>query len=113
MQCEICNAEIESGALSCSQCGAPILQNVEGFENTMTIQRILHTLIVENFSGKQVNVRSLTALLRDYLADYKPEQRLLIYAINSGILRSMLGEGNHKIAIMRARTRLISESFVS
>ncbi|MDE6776205.1 MAG: leucine-rich repeat domain-containing protein [Ruminococcus sp.] len=113
MQCEICNAEIESGALSCSQCGAPVLQNVEGFENTVKIQRILHTLIVENFSDKQVNVRSLTALLRDYLADYKPEQRLLIYAINSGILRSMLSEGNRTIAIMRARTRLISECFVS
>lgn len=113
MQCEICNAEIEAGALSCSQCGAPILQNVEGFENTMKIQRILHTLIVENFSDTQVNVRRLAALLRDYLADYKPEQRLLIYAINSGILRSMLSEENRNIAVMRARTRLISECFVS
>ncbi|MCM1133643.1 MAG: leucine-rich repeat domain-containing protein [Ruminococcus flavefaciens] len=113
MQCEICNAELIPGDLVCNQCGAPILQNVEGFENTMAIQRILRKLIVENFRNSQVNARSLIALLRDYLTDFKPECRLLIYTIESGVLKNMLAEENKEIAVMRARSCLISECFIS
>lgn len=113
MQCEICHSELDPGDLSCSQCGAPILQNVEGFENTMAIQRILYTLITENFSDRPVNVRSLAALLRDYLAEYHAECRLLIYAIQAGVLKNMLGDDDRKIAVMRARSFLISECFIS
>lgn len=113
MQCEICNAELKQGDLVCKECGAPILQNVEGFENSMAIQRLLRKLIVENFKSTPVNTRSLLALLRDYLTDYKPECNLLIYTISSGVLRNMLSEENKDIAVMRARSCLLSECFIS
>lgn len=113
MQCEICNAEIHSGDLVCSECGAPILQNVEGFENTMSIQRILRKIIVENFKNSPVNSRRLVALLRDYLTDFRAECRLLIYTIESGVMKNMLAEENKDIAVMRARSFLISECFIS
>lgn len=113
MQCEICNAELHPGDLACKECGAPILQNVEGFENSMSIQRILRKLIVENFRNSPVNSRSLVALLRDYLTDFRPECRLLIYTIQSGVLKNMLSEENRNIAVMRARSFLISECFIS
>lgn len=113
MRCEICNAELHPDDLVCKECGAPILQNVEGFENSMSIQRTLRKLIVENFNNSPVNSRSLTALLRDYLTDFKPECRLLIYTIQSGVLKNMLSEENRDIAVMRARSFLISECFIS
>ena len=113
MQCEICFSELNEKALSCSNCGAPVPQNVEGFENTIEIQRILYNLIVENFSLKPVNVRSLEALLMDYLADYKAQCRLLVYTIRAGVLQNMLVEEDRNIAIMRARSFLLSECFIS
>ncbi len=113
MQCEICNAELQPGDLACRECGAPILQNVEGFENSTSIQRLLRKIVVDNFKNTPVNSRSLTALLRDYLTDYKPECRLLIYTIESGVLKNMLSEENKDIAVMRARSFLISECFIS
>lgn len=113
MQCEICFSEINSNALSCSNCGAPITQTVEGFDNTVTIQRILYNLVVENFSIKPVNSRALEALLMDYLADYKAECRLLIYALRAGVLQNMLVEEDRNIAIMRARSFLLCECFIS
>lgn len=113
MQCEICFSELKEKARSCSNCGAPVPQNVEGFENTIEIQRILYNLIVENFSIKPVNVRALQALLMDYLADYRAECRLLIYTIRAGVMQNMLVEEDKNIAIMRARSFLISECFIS
>lgn len=113
MRCDICNSEIPSGELLCPECGAPILQNVEGFENSMAIQRILHRIIVENFKNSPVNTRSLVALIRDYLVDFRAECRLLIYTIDAGVLKNMLAEDNRDIAIMRARSFLISECFIS
>ena len=100
MQCEICHSELSPEDLACKECGTPVLQNVEGFENSMAIQRILRTLIVDNFKNAPVNTRSLVALLKDYLTEYKSECRLLIYTINSGVLRNMISEENRNIAIM-------------
>ncbi len=110
MQCEICHSELSPEDLACKECGTPVLQNVEGFENSMAI---LRTLIVDNFKNAPVNTRSLVALLKDYLTEYKSECRLLIYTINSGVLRNMISEENRNIAIMRAKSCLISECFIS
>lgn len=113
MQCEICFSELNENDLSCPSCGAPVPQQIEGFDNTLEIQRILYNLIVENFSIKSVNIRSLKALLMDYLADYKAECRLLIYTINAGVLQNMFNEEDRSIAIMRARNFLLNECFLS
>lgn len=113
MICEICRNEIAEGDIVCSSCGAPITQTAVGFDNAVEIQHILRSLIVENFSDRPVNTRSLVALIRDYLADYKTERRLLIYAINSGVLKNMVAESDHKIAVMRARSFLLNECFIT
>ncbi len=113
MQCEICFSEISENALSCSSCGSPVTQNVDGFDNTIEIQRILYTLIVENFSTRRVSSRLLEAFLMDYLADYKAECRLLIYTLRAGVLQNMLVESDREIAIMRARSFLLNECFIS
>lgn len=113
MQCEICFSEISENSLSCSSCGAPVTQNVDGFDNTIEIQRILYTLIIENFSTRQVNSRLLEAFLMDYLADYRAECRLLIYTLRAGVLQNMLVETDRNIAIMRARSFLLNECFIS
>ena len=90
MQCEICFSELNDNALSCSVCGAPVPQEVEGFNNTLAIQRILYTLVIENFSVKPVSIRSLEALIMDYLTEYQPECRLIIYCIRAGVLKNMI-----------------------
>lgn len=113
MQCEICHAELAADSIACPECGAPILQNVECFENTMEIQRILRTIMVENCKESPFNTRKLVALMKDYLTDYKKECRLLIYVIDCGILKNMLSEPDRNIAIMRAKSRLVSECFIS
>lgn len=113
MRCEICYAELSPNAHSCSVCGVPVMQNVEGFDNTIDIQRIIYTMMTENFNGKPVKSRILQALLMDYLADYKAECRLLIYSLTSGVLQNMLVEENREIAVMRARTFLLNECFIS
>ena len=113
MQCEICFSELNENDLSCPSCRAPVPQPIEGFDNTLEIQRILYNLSVENFSIKPVNIRSLKALLMDYLADYKAECRLLIYTINAGVLQNMFNEEDRSIAIMRARNFLLNECFLS
>lgn len=113
MQCEICHAELAADSVACPDCGAPILQNVECFENTMEIQRILRTIMVENCRESPFNTRKLVALMKDYLTDYKKECRLLIYVIDCGILKNMLSESDRNIAVMRAKSRLISECFIS
>lgn len=113
MQCEICFSELNDNALSCSVCGAPVPQEVEGFNNTLAIQRILYTLVIENFSVKPVSIRSLEALIMDYLTEYKPECRLIIYCIRAGVLKNMIFEDDRNIAILRARSFLLSECFIS
>ncbi|MBR5513328.1 MAG: leucine-rich repeat domain-containing protein [Ruminococcus sp.] len=113
MQCEICYSELNENALSCSNCGAPVPHAIEGFDNSLKIQSLLYNLVIENFSTKPIVVRNLKALLMDYLADYRAECRLLIYTINAGVLQNMFVEEDRNIAIMRARSFLINECFIS
>ena len=48
MQCEKCGAETGLEMVSCPECGAPVPQNVEGFDNTMEFQSELREIVVEN-----------------------------------------------------------------
>ena len=45
MQCEKCHAELPPNSISCPACGAPALQNIEGFDNTQHIQLQLKTML--------------------------------------------------------------------
>ena len=48
MQCEKCHAELQPNSISCPACGAPVVQNIEGFENTKQIQLQLKSMIKEH-----------------------------------------------------------------
>lgn len=113
MKCENCQAEVNPNSVVCPECNAPIPQNIEGFENAVEIQKILDQLVKENDPKVLSTINKLMALLKDYLPDYKKERRLLIYMINSGILRNMLKESDHNIAIIRARNSILNECFIT
>ena len=48
MQCEKCHAELPPNSISCPECGAHALQNIEGFENTQHIQLQLKSMLKEH-----------------------------------------------------------------
>ena len=48
MQCEKCGAPLEPRFVSCPDCGAPVPQNIEGFENTMEFQTELRNIVVQH-----------------------------------------------------------------
>lgn len=122
MQCEKCRAELPPNSISCPECGAPALQTIEGFDNTQHIQLQLKTLLKEHkdalfykyqgslmFHGKR-----FTALLNDYTAEYDKERKLLRGMVEDGILGVLLSEqGNHEMAVTKARSVMLGEKFLS
>lgn len=56
MQCEKCGAPLEPRFVSCPDCGAPVPQNIEGFENTMEFQTELRNIVVQH-STRAVLIR--------------------------------------------------------
>lgn len=113
MQCENCHAELLADSISCPECGAPAPQNVEGFENTKEIQLMMKRMLKEYGNGILSNTGKMIAFVNDYLPEYDKERRLLNNMLNAGVLKNMLDENDHKIAVMRAKSYMISECFVS
>lgn len=113
MQCENCHAELLADSISCPQCGAPVPQNVEGFENTKDIQLIMKKMINEYGDGILNDTGKMVAFVNDYLPEYDKERRLLKNMLNAGVLKNMLAENDQKIAVMRAKSYMLSECFVS
>lgn len=112
MKCESCQAEISSGSRVCPECGGPLPQKIQGFENAVKIQKILRAIYVA--SGKNIlsNTFRFTALINDCLADFEKERRLLVNMLNAGILKGMMEEADRNIAIMRARGSMQNDCFI-
>lgn len=113
MQCENCHAELPEGGVSCPECGAPAPQNVEGFENTIEIQQLMKKMVDENGAEVLTNTGKLVAFVNDCLPEYDKERRLLENMLKAGVLKNILDESDQKIAVMRAKSYMLSECFVS
>ncbi len=113
MLCENCNAELAPGVMVCPDCQAPAVQNIEGFDNTKAIQRLLKQMIVEN--GRDVPSRNsrLISVINDYLVDFDKERRLLVYTINAGVIKNMFSEKDRTVALMITRNSLINDCFIT
>ena len=122
MQCEKCHAELPPSSISCPECGAPVLQNIAGFENTKYIQQQLKTLIkehkdslfIEYDKSLMFDENRFTALLNDYIAEYEKECKLLRAMVKDNILGVLLSEqSNHEMAVTRAKSIMLGEKFLS
>ncbi len=113
MLCENCNAELAPGSIVCPECEAPVTQEIQGFENTKAIQRLMKAIIVDNGRDVPANTSRLVSMLNDYLTDYDRERRLLIYTLNSGVLKNMFSERDRSIALMIAKNSLLNDCFIT
>ena len=122
MQCEKCHAELAPNSSSCPACGAPVLQNIEGFENTKHIQLQLKNMIKEHSPALFLKANGclffdshkFIALLNDYIAEYDRERKLLRSMIEENILGVLLSEqGNHEMAVTKAKSIMLGEKFLS
>ena len=113
MQCEKCGANVGYEHVSCPECGAPVPQNVEGFENTMEFQSALRTIVVEHSAWAVADLERFIGLLSDYVPDHNKERRLLINMYRQGVLKVMLTEKNRELGAMRAKSFLIGDLFLA
>ena len=113
MQCEKCDAPISAKLVSCPNCGAPVPQNIEGFENTMEFQKEMRSIVVHHGPYGVVRQNRFIGLLNDYIPDYNKERRLLINMYKMGIHKILLGDKNHEISIMKAKSFMLGDLFLS
>lgn len=113
MQCEKCNAPLDPKLIACPACGAPVPQNIEGFENTMEFQKELRAIVVTEGARAVANEDRFIGLLNDHVPDYDKERRLLINMYRTGILKILLEEKNHQIAIMKAKSFMLGDLFLA
>lgn len=116
MQCEKCGAETGLEMVSCPECGAPVPQNVEGFDNTMEFQSELREIVVENGPWAVADIDKFIGLLGDHVPDHFKERRLLVNMYRSGVLKILLEESrkdNKELAIMKARSFLVGDMFLA
>ena len=113
MQCEKCGAVVSPDSISCQECGAPLLQNIRDFPNTMEIQSVLRTIVVEHGTRAVSDRIRFFGLLDDFIPDYERERKLLINMCKLGVFKILLEEKNKKIAVMKAKNYMISDLFLS
>jgi hypothetical protein len=113
MQCEKCDAPLDPKLVACPSCGAPVPQNIEGFENTMEFQKELRNIVVQHTPWAVVNKTKFIGLLNDYIPDYDKERRLLINMYKMGVFKIMLEEKNHEIAVMKAKSFMLGDLFLA
>ncbi|MCH5349005.1 MAG: leucine-rich repeat domain-containing protein [Oscillospiraceae bacterium] len=112
MKCENCQAEISTGGTVCPECGGPLPQRIQGFDNTVKIQRILRAIYMASGKNILTNTFRFTALINDCLADFDKERRLLVNMLGAGILKSMMEESDRNIAVMSAKSSMQNDCFI-
>jgi len=113
MECAKCQAELDLKLSACPNCGAPVPQNIEGFENTMEFQTELRSIVVHHGPYAVLKQNRFIGFLNDYIPDYGKERRLLVNMYKLGVLKLMLKEPNREISIMRARSFMLGDLFLS
>ena len=113
MQCEKCNAQLDPKFTACPECGAPVPQNIEGFENTMEFQKELRSIVVNYGARAVMNKDRFIGLLSDHIPDYDKERRLLINMYRMGVLKILLEDKNREIAVMKAKSFMLGDLFLA
>ncbi|MBR6968020.1 MAG: leucine-rich repeat domain-containing protein [Ruminococcus sp.] len=113
MQCEKCNAPLDPKLSECPSCGAPVPQNIEGFENTMEFQKELRAIVVNDGPRAVMKKERFVGLLSDHVPDYDKERRLLINMYRMGVLKILLEDKNRELSIMKAKSFLLGDLFLA
>ena len=77
MQCEKCGTDLKPKYVACPNCGAPVPQTIDGFENTIDFQHELRAIVVDNGPRAVMNKTRFIGLLYDHVPDHNKERRLL------------------------------------
>lgn len=113
MQCEKCGCELKPKYVACPQCGAPVPQTIEGFENTTEFQHELRAIVVDNGPRAVMNKKQFIGLLYDHIPDHNKERRLLQNMYLMGAFKMLLGDDNREIAIMKAKSFMLNDLYIA
>lgn len=113
MKCSKCGAELESGVRTCPKCGTLVPLEIDGFENAVKIQQQLKAIVDEYGIETVSDVHRFISLVKDYLPEYDKERRLIINALLAGAAKFITDEKDHEIAIMRSRSCVLSNCYVT
>lgn len=113
MLCENCQAELSPGSKVCSGCGAMVLQNVEGFENTKDIERRLKTVVDKYGRRIAIDNPKFIAILNDMIPEFDKERGLLVNMVEAGVIKSMIKEETPDMAIMKAKSMMLHKLFLA
>ena len=113
MQCEKCGTDLKPKYVACPNCGAPVPQTIDGFENTIDFQHELRAIVVDNGPRAVMNKTRFIGLLYDHVPDHNKERRLLQNMYLHGVFKMLLEDDNREIAIMKAKSYMLSEIFLA
>ncbi len=113
MQCEKCGTDLKPKYVACPNCGAPVPQTIDGFENTIDFQHELRAIVVDNGPRAVMNKTRFIGLLYDHVPDHNKERRLIQNMYLQGVFKMLLEDDNREIAIMKAKSYMLSEIFLA
>lgn len=107
MQCESCKANVPLGKAYCPECKSLVRYNVKGFPYTKEAQKALRCIIDEH-SDRIKNTENLIGMVRDYLPDYDDERKVIVKALEGGVLDAIIRGTDRKAHFKSERERMIS-----
>ena len=113
MQCEKCGTELKPKYVACPNCGAPVPQDIDGFETTTEFQHELRAIVVDNGARAVMDKVKFTGLLYDHVPDHNKERNLLQNMYYMGVFKILLEDDNREIAIMKAKSYMLSDLFLA
>ena len=106
MQCEWCHVEMPEGSVRCPKCKMPIIQTVQGFDNTKVVLQKVHAMMFER--GDDIsNTQELIGYVCDYLPDWDDERIILVRMLKAGALDEMMAGDDRKQAVDKSRELMI------
>lgn len=113
MLCIQCHKEIKETAIECPNCGTLVPRSIPGFENMNEVKQSLRSLVTSYGNDIIKNNKKFVSFLNDYIPEYEKERRLIKNVISNDVIKNMIKEENHNIAIMKAKEFMSNELFLS
>ena len=113
MICKQCKLELQQTAVLCPKCGTPAPRTIEGFDYTLEVKEALSSLIDTQGTDILCDTKKFISFLNDYIPEYEKERRLIRNVLNNDVIRNMVKEENHTIAIIKAKEFMTNELFLS